>query len=451
MTLVRLPLRARLALLSSALIACVLVVFGTFLYVRLSAGLLETVDSGLRSRAAELVGSGADLRIDGAGLAEPEEAFAQLLGADGRVIESSIEIPALLTPEVLADLRAATTFDRVVPVEGERVPARLLAVSAPGDLVVVVGTSLEDQHEAQTDLLVLLLVGGPIAALLGGGVGWLVAGAALRPVDRMRADAEAISSSEPGRRLQALPPSDELGRLAESLNRMLSRLQDAAQRERRFVDDASHELRTPLTNLRAELELALRRDRDPAALHAALQSAGEETERLVRLAEDMLVLARADHGPLIVRRDDTDVSELVQQVISTFGRPAAERDIKIHLPVAAAVRAPVDPARLGQAIGNLVSNALRHAPTGGRVELGLRVAPGEIEITVSDNGPGFPPELLPSAFEPFTRSDHGRARADGGTGLGLAIVKAVAAAHGGSVEAKNLPSGGAVVTIRIPG
>ena len=451
MTLVRLPIRARLALLSSALIACVLVVFGTFLYVRLSAGLLETVDSGLRSRAAELVGSGADLRIDGAGLAEPEEAFAQLLGADGRVIESSIEIPALLTPEVLADLRAATTFDRVVPVEGERVPARLLAVSAPGDLVVVVGTSLEDQHEAQTDLLVLLLVGGPIAALLGGGVGWLVAGAALRPVDQMRADAEAISGSEPGRRLQALPPSDELGRLAESLNRMLSRLQDAAQRERRFVDDASHELRTPLTNLRAELELALRRDRDPAALHAALQSAGEETERLVRLAEDMLVLARADHGPLIVRRDDTDVSELVQQVISTFGRPAAERDIKIHLPVAAAVRAPVDPVRLGQAIGNLVSNALRHAPTGGRVELGLRVAPGEIEITVSDNGPGFPPELLPSAFEPFTRSDHGRARADGGTGLGLAIVKAVAAAHGGSVEAKNLPSGGAVVTIRIPG
>jgi two-component system, OmpR family, sensor kinase len=447
-----LPVRARLALVSGALVAALLVAMGAFLFFRLRADLKATVDAGLRSRAEALLAAGVDSFPQGGGLIEPEEAFAQVLSGDGRVLAATAGLlsEGLLGPQDLAGVGRGAFFDTEVRTEEEPAPARVLAVPADEGRVLVVGASVEDQEEAGATLLVLLAVGGPVVVGLALGVGWVLAGAALRPVERMRVEAEAISGSEPGRRLPVAATGDELARLGDSLNRMLGRLEEAVDRERRFVDDASHELRTPLTNLRAELELALRRERTAEALRASLGSAADETERLINLAEDLLVLARADRGRLPVRRDDLDVAGLVRETVGSFSGRASALGVSLETSLAGDVRARVDAARLRQAVGNLIDNALRHTPAGGRVTVELGRRDGAVSIEVADTGEGFAPTFLPQAFEPFTRADAARARADGGSGLGLAIVRAVAEAHGGTVEAANRPDGGAVVTVRLP-
>lgn len=446
-----LPIRARLTLVSGALIAVVLLVIGAFVFLRLQGQLIEAVDVGLRARADVLLARIGEEGLTGGGaLVESDEVFAQLLDVDGRVVQSSPGLPdlPLFGPGEVEDTIA---IERAVASVEEVVPARLLAVPIPGGGVLVVGVSLEDQREALELLLAQLLIAGPVAVALASAVGWLVAGAALRPVERLRLEAEAISGTEPGRRLAVPSSGDELARLGESLNRMLSRVDDAVARERRFVGDASHELRTPLANLKAELELALRRSRTPDELLAALRSAADETDRLTRLSEDLLVLARADGGRLPVRREMLDLGALVRDTVTAFAARAANVEVALEPIAADGVRAKVDGARVRQAIGNLVDNALRHAPRGGRVRVQLRRADGGAAIEVADDGPGFGPAFVAHAFEPFSRADAARGRGHGGAGLGLAIVLAVAEAHGGSVRAANRPEGGASVVLELPG
>jgi signal transduction histidine kinase len=216
---------------------------------------------------------------------------------------------------------------------------------------------------------------------------------------------------------------------------MLGRLEAGIARERRFVADASHELRTPLALLSTELELAQRRPRSPEELRAALDSAAEEVDRLTRLAEDLLVLARADEGQLPLRREEIQVKDLLETVAGRFNQ-------NVEVGVQDGDSIVGDRLRLEQALGNLVDNARRHGA--GTIRLEAERRDDRVEIRVSDEGPGFPPELLPHAFDRFTRGDEARER--GGTGLGLAIVAAVAKAHGGRAHAA-----GSTVTIELPG
>ena len=238
---------------------------------------------------------------------------------------------------------------------------------------------------------------------------------------------------------------DEIRRLGETLNAMLARIEAALQHERAFVADASHELRTPLAILKAELELARREGRSADEMRAAIASAGEETDRLARLAEDLLVMARADRGRLDVATTSVDAAELLDGVAARAraAAGAAGRPIIASAPPGLTVMA--DRRRLEQALGNLVDNAIAHGE--GAVRLRAVAVDGEVELLVEDEG-GFPPEFLPRAFERFSRGDPARGR--GGAGLGLAIVRAVARAHGGEAVAENLPGGGASVRIRVP-
>jgi signal transduction histidine kinase len=293
----------------------------------------------------------------------------------------------------------------------------------------------EDRDEVLASLLVLLLVVGPAALVLATGAGYLLAGAALRPVEAMRREAAAISAESSGRRLPLPEARDEVRRLGETLNEMLGRLEAGLARERRFVADASHELRTPLALLRTELELARRRPRSPEELLAALDSAAEEVERLSRLAEDLLVLARADEGLLALRTEQIELRDLLETVAGRFPQ-------QIEVGARDGETIVGDRLRLEQALGNLVDNAVRHGAGTVRVEAERRN--GSLELRVSDEGSGFPPDLLPVAFERFTRGDEARER--GGAGLGLAIVAAVAKAHGGQARAS-----GSTVTIELPG
>jgi heavy metal sensor kinase len=323
----------------------------------------------------------------------------------------------------------------------------LLVVPSEDGSFLVVGMDVEDRREPVTRLTVLVVVGGPIVLLALSALGWMLARAALRPVEDLRSEAAAISTSEPARRLPVPATGDELQRLAETLNGMLDQLHEALDSERRFVDEASHELRTPLGVLKAEVDLALKEPRSRGELEAALRSIAQETERLRRLAQDLLVLARSDRGRLPVHRTDVDVSSIIERVAAEFDDRAGAEGVRLRVS-GSTVRARVDADRLRQAVENLVDNALRHAGRGGRVEVRAELDGGRLRVVVSDSGPGFSQALLDRVFEPFAREDADRE--GDGAGLGLAIVRAVAEAHGGSATARNLEGGGAAVSFELP-
>jgi two-component system OmpR family sensor kinase len=253
----------------------------------------------------------------------------------------------------------------------------------------------------------------------------------------MRRRAAAITAAETGGRLPVPLANDELRRLGRTLNEMLGRLEVAFNRERAFVSDASHELRTPLSILRMELELALRGPHTREELESAVRSAAEETERLSRLAEDLLVLARSDQGRLPVRPQQLDAEDVMRRVAARFQTRARAEGRPLAPQPAPGVTVQADPARLEQALANLVDNALSYG--GGAVALSARRENGAVELHVSDEGAGFPPAFLPRAFERFSRADE--ARGGGSAGLGLAIASAVARAHGGTAHAENREPG----------
>jgi two-component system OmpR family sensor kinase len=414
----RLPIRVRLSLAFAAAMAIVLAALGAFLYFQLRHSLDEQIEASLRAQA--------DAAAAGA-VVQREESLAQVLDADGEVVRGFD--PPLAEPaarEHFVDRNVAGLDDN---------PYRLLVVPGERGQTVVVGASLEDRDDALGGLLAAFLVGGPIALALSTLLGYLLAGALLRPVEDMRRRAAEISTEEAGQKLPLPHARDEIFRLGSTLNEMLGRLEAGIARERRFVADASHELRTPLALLSAELELAQRRPRSPEELRAALDSAAEEVDRLTRLAEDLLVLARADEGELPLRREKIQVKDLLETVAGRFSQ-------SVEVGVRDGDSIVGDRLRLEQALGNLVDNARRHGA--GTIRLEAERRDDWIELRVTDEGPGFPPELLPYAFDRFTRGDEARER--GGTGLGLAIVAAVAKAHGGRAHAA-----GSTVTIELPG
>ena len=273
-----------------------------------------------------------------------------------------------------------------------------------------------------------LIVAGPVGLLLATLGGYLLAAAALRPVESMRRRASAISATTTGARLPVPRSRDEIRDLAETLNDMLARLEAALEHERRFVADASHELRTPLALLKAELELALRRPRSAAELRAAVGSAAEETDRLVLLAEDLLLIARTDQAELALRVEPVDLGELARSTAARFADRASAEDRRLTVEIPPGTEVDADRLRLEQALRNLVDNALGYGE--GAVAITARTAGDATEIHVTDEGHGFPPGFAGRAFERFSRGDDVRAR--GGSGLGLAIVQAIAQAHGGT-------------------
>ena len=425
----------------------VLTATGAFLYLRLGATLDHTIDQGLRSRADDLAASArrGDSGLSEQGerrLATEQESVAQVLAADGTVVDAtpSLRGRPLVDRAVVGRATQKTIVVDGVAVPGSDDPFRVLAtpVEASGEpRVIVVAASLEPRDEALDGLLTQLLLGGPLALLLASLAGYAVAAAALRPVESMRREAEEVSASEPGRRLPVTPARDELRRLGETLNEMLGRLETALVRERRFVADASHELRTPLSLLRTELELALRHPRTPAQLESALRSAAEETDRLSQLAEDLLVLARADQGRLPLRRERLPAAELLAGVGERQLRRAQRAGRALEVEANGVLELQVDRLRAEQALGNLVENALRYGT--GRIVLSAARRDGRVELHVRNEGPGFPEPFLGRAFERFSRAEPGRSGS--GAGLGLAIVDVIARAHGGSAHVSNTRSG----------
>jgi two-component system, OmpR family, sensor kinase len=447
----RLPLRLRLTLAFAGVMALVLAATGLFVYLRLESELDATINQGLRSRAGDvgaLVAQADDGLAASDRLTERGENLAQILDAGDRVVDATPAYqgaPLLTAAERSRALRSTITVDRerLAP---EHEPARLLATPVHAqdrDLIVVVGAYLDDRRDALRSLAKLLAIGGAAALLLASLAGYGVAAAALRPVERMRRRAAGIQAADPGARLPVPAARDEIGRLGETLNAMLARLEAAFERERTFVADASHELRTPLSILKAELELALREGRTRTQLTDALRSAADETDRLVQLAEDLLVIARSDQGKLPIRRERIAVRDMLDTVAERHTRPGAS----LVTVAPDGLELDADRLRLEQALGNLADNALRYG--GSTVELSAEAEGDGVRVWVRDDGDGFPDGFAAEAFERFTRANAARGR--GGAGLGLAIVALIARAHGGTAGAGNRAAGGAEVWISLPG
>jgi two-component system OmpR family sensor kinase len=452
----RLPIRLRLTLAFTLVMALVLAATGLFLYLRLGHELDTSLNAGLGSRADAVTAlvRQADSGLGEGGksaLAPPDENFAQVIDEDGAVLDSTPllrDVP-ILDPEQLTRARSGTIVLDLNAIPGGDDPVRVLAtpVDAQGQrLVAVVGVSREGRSEALGSLRTQLLVGGPIALLLAALAGYALAAAALRPVESMRRGAAEISATSPGGRLPVSRPDDEIRRLGETLNEMLARLETALARERGFVADASHELRTPLSLLKTELELAVRQPRTQEELQSALRSAVEEVDRLAQLAEDLLAIARSDRGTLPIRPAPLKVADLFADVVYRFEARAAAAERRLEVDDPGDLMLVADGLRLEQALGNLVDNALRHGS--GTIRLTAIELDGRVETHVTDEGEGFPPDFLPHAFERFSQAD--KSRRGGGTGLGLAISEVIARAHGGCARARNQGSG-ADTWLSLPG
>jgi len=428
----RLSLRLRLTLAFAGAAAVLLAGIGTFVVLRVQAGLDGELDHGLRLRAAELAERSGDVAglhaiIDAAG--QP----AQVLDPGGRVL-ASVRVAggaSLLKPARLAAARRGEViFER-------RERTRLLARPAGGGRIVVVAASMRARERTLETLRGVLLIGLPIALLLASAAGYAVAAGALRPVERMRSRAARISAATSDARLPLPESEDELRRLGDTLNEMLARLAAAAEKERDFLSTASHELRTPLAILKAEIEFALHPASTPEDWHGALVSAGEETDRLVRLAEDLLLLAQGERGAAPREVRPVPLGGLAGQVAVRMG---ADVDLDID----PGLRVSAHPAALDRALTNLIDNARRYG--GAPIVVSARADGDWVELHVTDGGGGFAPDYLPRAFERFTRPAGAPA---GGAGLGLALVEAVAHAHGGSAGAANAEPG-ADVWLRLP-
>jgi signal transduction histidine kinase len=446
-----LPIRTRITAAFTAALAIVIACVGVFVYIRTGDDLLDSVDAGLRSRAdviaADVRSSGASIPTTPSRLIESDEAFVQVASADG-VLEHSDPIVArtpLLPRTAIRRVEHAEFVDRHI--SGIDDIVRILAVparTAEGRLVILVGTSLQDRRDQMLQLGSTLAIGGAVALLVLAFGAWVVLGAALRPVERMRVQAEAISALEPAQRLPVPGGRDELAALATTLNEMLERLEDAVERERRFVEEAGHELRTPVAVLRARLDLAMSAERSPDELRETLRRSLADAEHLSRLADDLLVLARTHDGQLAIHREDVDLQRVLFAAVADHrartGWSGASIDARIQ---SGAVR--VDPMRLRQVLDNLLENAVRHAGTRGRVRVEASVADDVLRLTVEDDGPGFDENVLGRALEPFARG--AGEDLSTGAGLGLAIVDSVARAHAGAVTAENIPASGARVIV----
>jgi signal transduction histidine kinase len=323
--------------------------------------------------------------------------------------------------------------------------------STPGG--VLVAAPAESVAFGPEQLLQAMLVIGPIILAGSVGLGYVLADTSLRPVEGMMDELKAISDGRSLHRRLALPQADELAHLAVTMNGMLARLEQSFASLRRFTADASHELKTPLMVLRVGVERALTHAGTPPEALEALDETLEQINRMTEMVDSLLTLARADEGSATLAVAPTDLRQLVEEASETANilGEAPGIAVRTELPETPVMLA-VDQSRIRQLLLNLVTNAIKYTPPGGRISLGLVDRGESVALVVGDNGIGIAPGDLPHIFDRFWRADVARNRSGDrpGTGLGLAITKWVAEAHGGTINAQSRPGRGTVFTVTLP-
>lgn len=429
-------LRLRLTALYLAFFAALFLLFSLGLYTVLSRSLSARMDEELANQAGTAVGLFLDEMRENAGdaTASAGETIAdlQLHSHSISITEGSTILGA--TP---AGEGAQRTAERRFETFGRKFR---IVTSAPLDSI--------DAPLALVRNAILL--GLPLVLALAGIGGWLLATRALRPLRTLAAQAGHISGSSLHTRLDPGRAIAELRSLVDSFNDLLSRLDQSFEVMRRFVADASHELRTPISVIRVEADVALTRDRSPAEYRESLSTILEESRRLTRLVEDLLNLARADAGHVRLETHDFYLNELLAECCRSVRTLAAARNLQLECCATPDFQYCGDEQLLRRLVLNLLDNAIRYTPPGGRISAKVESGPSGLRILVADTGIGIPPEKTSRVFERFYRTDEGRARSDGGFGLGLSIVRWIAEAHHGAVECASTPGAGSTFTVTLP-
>lgn len=329
---------------------------------------------------------------------------------------------------------------------GDSYPYLLLAVQAGGGYLQA---SLYTRRYVRNAFVVrdIYLYATPIMLLLTAGLGWLLARGSLRPLKAMNRTARRISATNLSESIPTTGSRDELDELATTLNEMIGRIRHGVERTRRFAANAAHELRTPLNALRSRLEVTLEQPRRPEEYQATLAEAAEEVALLSESVHALMRLARSEAGLAPEQRVPVDLCKLIAEVVDFFEPLAEESGVTVEVEPGAETTVPGDPSWLHQLFANLVHNAIKFTPSGGRVTVSTRVGSDGISVRVADTGIGIPLEEQPRIFEPFERGGEGKAR---GFGLGLALAREIARAHGGDVTLVSEPGQGSIFTVFLP-
>ena len=436
----------------------------TFLFLRhyLEVNLLDSQARRARQIADTLVArasrdSEATMRTEVENLYAPElnDRFIRITRADGRVVYASGPprgerfAPGQVPP--LVAMGSGVSSHKVHLAGGSLLIAAVMATASDGTRYrVEVGTSGAAAEDTLRHVLVMLAVGLPLAVAVAVAGGFVLVRRALDPVERITTKAEAITQHNLSERLPVVRSGDELERLSVSLNHMISRLEDAIHGSKQFVADASHELRTPLTVMRGELESLAQDPHLARETRETLGSVLEEVERLGEIVESLFALSRLDAGEAHAEWARFDLAELAATTAEQMSLLATDKNVSVECDSTPGVTVEGDRARLKQVIVNLLDNAIKYTPNGGRVRLSVRREGSFAVLDVADNGVGIPAEALPHVFKRFYRVDTSRSRAEGGAGLGLAIVRSICTAHGADVEVISTPGKGSLFRMRQP-
>jgi len=439
--------RARTTLAATLVVAVAFAVSAIAIIGLLRSSLISNVDDTIRLRARDVIAlAKRDPLPDPLPVIGEERGLVQVVGRDGTVIAASgnaRDEPALGPFEPVPGLTAVRSTGRLPVGDGIEFRVVTLTSTVQGRSVTVyVAASLGPAEHTIALVTTALAVGFPLLLILVAVTTWVVVGRALRPVESIRRRVAEISSSEPDQRVPEPETDDEVGRLAQTMNAMLGRLEASAQHERRFVDDASHELRTPLSVVLANLELALK-DSPTLDWRERVRDAQREGLRMQRLVTDLLLLARADNGALPLVPLSVDLGAIVRAEVSE----RSESTMQIDITQVQRTLVLADPDPIRQVVRNLLDNALRNCRS--RVTLTVAQQLPDVELTVSDDGPGVPAEERERVFDRFVRLDDARNRDSGGTGLGLAICREILARQHGSIHVAD-GDGGACFVVRLP-
>ena len=437
-------IRVRITLIALTTMALVLMLTAVALLALHQRVLTDSLDESLESRSEEIATlletDQLSPTITGQG---DDDAIAQVVDPSGRVIASTVNYigqPPLTTPD--ADTRTFQTVRLVTQDRRMRLHSRLA-----GDMAVHTAASFDEVEDSTAALRRGLLVTVPVAVILLGLVIWRTVGRALKPVDEISSRVGEITATNLHLRVPQAATADEIGRLADTMNDMLDRLQRSAEQQRRFVADASHELRGPLTRIRTELEVDLLHPAD-SDLTATHRSVLEEAGSLQRLIDDLLTLARLDASVASAATADRRLVDLDDVVFHETNRLRSVGRVTVDVSGVTAVQAMGHPEQLKRVVRNLADNAHRYARS--TITIGLSERDGIAQLTVADDGPGIPRADSERIFERFTRLDEARASDSGGTGLGLAITREIVERHGGTIVVDPQSTTGALFVVRLP-
>lgn len=455
----RLSIRWKLTLWYGGVLASVLAVFSTAVYLAMRRQLLGRIDQGLREELADVLSEVRRAQDEPSLYAWLERRFAHHEGFDFQITRPGGE--RFFTNPRLGDkglplpdnetLSQTPALRNVVNSQAKR--WRVIAVLVPGpaqEFTVQVARSLEwFDHECR-ELLLTFVLAGPLVLLLATSGGWFLARRALAPVEEIARSADQITAERLNHRICVPNPHDELGALARTLNCMIERLQQSFAEMRRFTADAAHELRTPLAVIRNEAEVALRAQRGAEEYTHVLENLLEEVNRLTHVAEQLLFLSRQEAGLLSAAPEVVQADELLTEVIGNMQLVAREKDVSLSIEQNRACTIWGDPRHIRRLLYNLLDNAIKYTGPSGQVTVAAWKAEGNWHVSIADTGIGIPPEHVPHVFERFYRVDPARTADGGGAGLGLAICQSIVCAAGGHISLESEPGRGTIVRFWLP-